>query len=256
MDMTGKIHSIESFGTVDGPGIRFVIFFQGCPMRCLYCHNPDTWAFEGGTEMTVEELLEQYDGVKEFMRGGGITCTGGEPLMQTDFLIELFEKAHERGIHTCLDTSGIAFNQKQSAKFERLAAVTNLVMLDIKHIDPVKHKELTGQDNANILDFAHFLSEHKVPVWIRHVVVPGITDDEKALFRLGEALASIKTLKALDVLPYHTMGKAKYQALGLDYPLGDTPPLPTEKAVEARKQIISGLKHALAEKTARQKQEK
>lgn len=256
MDMTGKIHSIESFGTVDGPGIRFVIFLQGCPMRCLYCHNPDTWAFEGGTEMTVEELLKQYDGVKEFMRGGGITCTGGEPLMQTDFLIELFEKAHERGIHTCLDTSGIAFNQKQSAKFERLAAVTDLVMLDIKHIDPVKHKELTGQDNANILDFAHFLSEHKVPVWIRHVVVPGITDDEKTLFRLGEAIASIKTLKALDVLPYHTMGKAKYQALGLDYPLGDTPPLPTEKAVEARKQIISGLKHALAEKTARQKQDK
>lgn len=253
--MTGRIHSIESFGTVDGPGIRFVIFFQGCPMRCLYCHNPDTWAFEGGTEMTAEELLTQYDGVKEFMRGGGITCTGGEPLMQMDFLTELFEKAHARNIHTCLDTSGIAFSRERPAKFERLAAVTDLVMLDIKHIDPVKHRELTGQDNANILDFAHFLSEKGVPVWVRHVVVPGVTNDENALFRLGEALASIKTLKALDVLPYHTMGKAKYQALGLDYPLGDTPPLTSEEAAKARNIIISGLKAELSREIAEKKKQ-
>lgn len=245
MKMTGRIHSTESFGTVDGPGIRFVIFFQGCPMRCLYCHNPDTWAVHGGTEMTADELLMQYEGVKEFMRGGGITCSGGEPCLQMEFLTELFEKAHERGIHTCLDTSGATFDKNKTAEFERLLRSTDLVMLDIKHIDPIGHKKLTGHDNRNILDFARFLSDRGVAVWIRHVVVPGITDDKEDLFKLGEAIAHIRTLKALDVLPYHTMGKAKYEALGLDYPLGETPVLSAEQAMDARNEIMRGLKHEL-----------
>ena len=139
--MEGFIHSTESFGTVDGPGIRFVIFFQGCPMRCLYCHNPDTWKIGTGTKRTVESLLAEYDSVKEFMKNGGITCTGGEPLVQIDFVTELFEKAKEKGIHTCLDSSGITFTPDSTEKFERLCKCTDLVMLDIKHIDREEHKK-------------------------------------------------------------------------------------------------------------------
>ena len=209
--MEGFIHSTESFGTVDGPGIRFVIFFQGCPMRCLYCHNPDTWKIGTGTKRTVESLLAEYDSVKEFMKNGGITCTGGEPLVQIGFVTELFEKAKEKEIHTCLDSSGITFTPDSTEKFERLCKCTDLVM----------------------------------PIWIRHVVVPGITDKEEYLFRLGEFISQLKTLKALDVLPYHTMGKVKYEQLGLDYPLGDTPPLDKEDAVKARDVIMGGLKAAL-----------
>lgn len=154
--MEGFIHSTESFGTVDGPGIRFVIFFQGCPMRCLYCHNPDTWKIGTGTKRTVESLLAEYDSVKEFMKNGGITCTGGEPLVQIDFVTELFEKAKEKGIHTCLDSSGITFTPDSTEKFERLCKCTDLVMLDIKHIDREEHKKLTGHYNDNILAFAKF----------------------------------------------------------------------------------------------------
>ena len=245
--LKGHIHSTESFGTVDGPGIRFVIFFQGCPMRCLYCHNPDTWSVGGGREVTTDELLAEYESVKEFMRGGGITCTGGEPTLQMDFLTELFEKAHEKGIHTCLDSCGVTFNKSHPEKFERLIRSTDLVMLDIKHIDPEEHKKLTGHDNKNILDFADFLSDHDVPVWIRHVVVPGITDNKEYLYKLGRRLAHIHTMKALDVLPYHTMGKVKYEQLGLEYPLGDTEPMSHEGAKAARDEIMRGLKDELAE---------
>ncbi|MBR1863771.1 MAG: pyruvate formate lyase-activating protein [Ruminococcus sp.] len=245
--MKGRIHSTESFGTVDGPGIRFVIFFQGCPMRCLYCHNPDTWPVNSGREADTEELLAEYDSVKEFMRGGGITCTGGEPCLQMDFLTELFEKAHERGIHTCLDTCGVTFNKDRPEKFLRLIKSTDLVMLDIKHIDDQEHRRLTGHSNRNILDFAGFLSDNGVPVWVRHVVVPGITDREEHLYELGRFLACIKTIKALDILPYHTMGKPKYEALGLEYPLGGTPPLTQEQAVKARDTVMRGLKDKLRE---------
>lgn len=254
--MVGHIHSTESFGTVDGPGIRFVIFFQGCPMRCLYCHNPDTWSVKGGMTKTVDELLAEYDSVKEFMRDGGITCTGGEPMLQLEFLTELFEKAKEKGIHTCLDTSGITFNEKKIADYERLVKSTDLVMLDIKHIDDEEHKKLTGQSNKNILVFARFLSDRGVSVWIRHVVVPNITDNDEYLFRLGQFLADIKTLKALDVLPYHTMGKPKYEQLGMEYPLGDTPPLDKQEAVRARNVVISGLKSELKKRIDENKKSK
>jgi len=243
--MTGFIHSKESFGTVDGPGIRYVLFMQGCPMRCLYCHNPDTWEFSGGKAMTAYELMKEYDSYKEFLKSGGITATGGEPMAQPEFLAELFELAHKMGVHTCLDTSGAMFNPDMTEKTDIVLEHTDLVMLDIKHIDSAKHKKLTGTGNEKILAFAEYLCKKKIPLWIRHVVVPGITDNEGELFRLGEFLATLSNLKALDVLPYHDMGKAKYENLGIEYPLGDTPPLSKDKAIEARNIIMQGIRAGL-----------
>lgn len=243
--MTGHIHSIESFGTVDGPGVRMVIFFQGCPMRCQYCHNPDTWEMAGGKAMTVEEILNQYESSRNFYRGGGITATGGEPLMQLDFVTELFEAAGKKGIHTCLDTSGITFqgdNPQYLEKIHRLLLSTSLVMLDIKHIDTAKHKTLTGHFNENILDFARYLNQQQIPVWIRHVVVPQITDQVPDLYRLGRFIGELNNVKALDVLPYHDMGKVKYESLGLDYPLKDVLPMSKEGAMTAKKVILSGIR--------------
>ena len=246
--MRGRIHSTESFGTVDGPGVRFVVFFQGCPMRCRYCHNPDTWKFDSGKEVTPEELLREYDSYKEFLRSGGITATGGEPLAQPEFLLELFSLAHKKGVHTCLDTSGAVYDPDYHDNIDRILAQTDLVMLDIKHIDSTAHKSLTGADNRNILEFARHLRELGIPVWIRHVVVPGLTDDRDELFRLGEFLSELDNLKALDVLPYHDMAKAKYEELGIKYTLPDTPPLSKEQAMAARDIIMSGLKHGLHKK--------
>ena len=168
--MKGFIHSIETFGSVDGPGIRYVVFMQGCPMRCLYCHNPDTWDIGKGREVEAEELIREYEKNKMFYRSGGITVTGGEPLLQIDFLIELFSLAKARGIHTCLDTSGITYsecNNTYLAKLDELMRYTDLVMLDIKHIDPLKHREITSRDNSGILAFAGYLADKGIPVWIR-----------------------------------------------------------------------------------------
>ena len=240
--MTGYIHSTESFGTVDGPGVRFVIFFQGCPMRCKYCHNPDTWEPHQGTQMTAEELLEGYERNKMFYRGGGITATGGEPLMQLSFLIELFEKAKARGIHTCLDTSGIMYNKNRREEFERLFDVTDLVMLDIKHSNPEGHVELTSQSLEPVLAFERALEEANVPVLIRHVVVPGITDSDEELRQLGHMIGRWKNLKGLDTLPYHTMGVNKYKTLGISYPLEGVPNMEAAKAKEARMKILAAIK--------------
>lgn len=249
--MIGHIHSIETFGTVDGPGTRFVVFFKGCPMRCAYCHNPDTWEMTGGEEHTVEDILDYYDHSKEFyMNGGGLTATGGEPLVQIDFLIELFTQAKAKGIHTCLDTSGIMFRRNDSellTKYERLCKVTDLVMLDIKHINPEEHKKLTKQPNDNILDFANYLAEQNVPLWIRHVIVPDITDQEEELTQLGYFIGGLSNLKALDVLPYHTMGEAKYKNLGLEYPLAGVPALTNKDATAAKEHILAGIKKRRSE---------
>ncbi len=243
--MKGYIHSTESFGTVDGPGIRFVVFFQGCPIRCQYCHNPDTWEFGKGREVTVNELMTEYDTCKEFLKSGGITATGGEPLSQPDFLLELFKEAKSKGIHTCLDTSGAVYNPNNAEKIDEILKYTDLVMLDIKHIDSDFHKSLTGVGNENILLFAEHLRDINIPVWIRRVVVPNLTDDEQELFRLGEFLAHLTNLKALDVLPYHDMAKEKYKKLGIEYPLPYTPPMSKEDAIKARDVIMSGLKSGL-----------
>ena len=248
--MIGRIHSLESFGTVDGPGTRFVIFVQGCPMRCAYCHNPDTWEMNAGTPMEVSEILEQYERNKTFYKNGGITVTGGEPLMQPDFLIELFTECKKRNIHTCLDTSGIAFNRKNKPfveKMDRLMPLTDLIMLDIKHIDPQKHMELCQQPNEEILAFAEYVSEKNVDLWIRHVVVPGITDDPVYLEKLGYFIGGLRSLKALDVLPYHTMGKPKYDKLDMDYKLKDVPAMTQDGAIECKKHILDGIRKRRAE---------
>ena len=237
----GKIHSIETCGTVDGPGIRFVVFTQGCPLRCVYCHNPDSWNYDTDNLMSVEDILVQYEGVKEFC-AGGITVTGGEPLVQIDFITELFKQAQEKGIHTALDTSGLLFNLQNTNKIDELLKYTSLVMLDIKHIDDNEHKKLTGHSNKAILDFAKYLSDKNIPTWIRHVVVPSITFKEEYLSRLGEFLAELKNIKALDVLQYHDMAVPKYENLGIDYPLKEIPSLTKEEALEARNIIIQSIK--------------
>ena len=243
--MEGKIHSIETFGTVDGPGVRYVVFVKGCPMRCKYCHNPDTWGAAGATLKSVDEILDDYERYKPFLKNGGLTVTGGEPLVQIDFLLELFEEAKKRGIHTCLDTSGIMFrrnNPELLAKYERLMKVTDIIMLDIKHVDPEEHKKLTGQPCDNIFDFLKFMDEQEKEIWIRHVVVPGITLVPEYLERLGEFLAQFTHIKALDVLPYHDMGKTKYMELGIDYPLKDVEPVTKEEAIEAKDIILGAMK--------------
>ena len=249
--MKGRIHSLESFGTVDGPGVRYVVFFQGCPMRCAYCHNPDTWAVNGGTEMEASYIIEQYERNKGFYaNGGGLTVTGGEPLLQVDFLIELFTLAKEKDIHTCIDTSGITYkpdNKSYIEKLDKLMTLTDLVMLDIKHIDPQKHLELTAQPNDGILAFTKYLEEKNVPVWIRHVVVPTITDDDKYLFDLGYFIGQLSNLKALDVLPYHDMAKSKYENLGMDYKLKDIPPMDKSAIVDKKAVILEGIKKRRSE---------
>ena len=243
--MKGYIHSQESFGTVDGPGVRYVVFTQGCPMRCKYCHNPDTWKPNTGNLVSAEEILDQYNKNRSFYSKGGLTVTGGEPLLQIDFMIDLFTKAKAQNIHTCIDTSGITYNPDNTAyieKLDKLMTLTDLVMLDIKHIHPEKHKDLTQQENKGILAFAKYLEEKNVPVWIRHVVVPTVSDDPEDLRELGRFIGKLTNLKALDVLPYHTMGVNKYKELGLEYPLEGLEALPKEKAVEARKYIIEGIR--------------
>ncbi len=233
---------------MDGPGIRFVVFMQGCPLRCKYCHNPDTWTVNSGKETTPEQLLEEYDGCKEFYKEGGITVTGGEPLLQMEFVTELFTQAKQRGIHTCLDTSGITFNENRRSEFDKLIAVTDLVLLDIKHIDTELHKELTGANNGNILSFAQYLAENRIPMWIRHVVVPNITDDEEWLYKLGRFIGTLRSVKALDVLPYHEMGVKKYKELGIPYPLEGTPPADKELALKAKQAIMRGIKDERSKK--------
>ena len=235
--MTGHIHSFESFGTVDGPGIRFVVFLQGCPLRCQYCHNPDTWG-AGGQEYTVEEVVQRVVRYKNYFGDkGGVTVTGGEPLLQIEFVTELFTALKAKGIHTCIDTSGIMFHEDDAAnveKHKKLLTVTDLVLLDIKHIDDEACKKLTGQSNANTLAFAKFLSDNGVKMWIRQVLVPGITDDEEDLKKTRAFIDGLNTVEKVEVLPYHTMGAVKYEKLGLDYPLKDVSAPSKERVMNAK----------------------
>lgn len=245
--MNGYIHSTESFGTVDGPGIRFVVFLQGCPLRCKFCHNPDTWELNQGTEMTSDELIDAYMKNRAFYSKGGITVTGGEPLMQLGFITELFTKAKQYNIHTCIDTSGITYRENDSdyeQHLRKLIAVTDLVMLDIKHIDSLQHKKLTGAGNENILAFAKFLEKTNVELCVRHVVIDGITDHAEELKNLGRFIGNLKNLRYLDVLPYHTLGVNKYKEMGLSYPLEGISPTSQEKALEAKGYIMAGIKEA------------
>ena len=237
--MNGKIHSFESFGTVDGPGIRFVIFLQGCPLRCKYCHNPDTWG-AGGQEYTAEEVVQRALKYRNYFgQGGGVTVTGGEPLLQIDFVTELFTLLKAQGIHTCVDTSGFTFNEKTEEKFQKLLAVTDLFLLDIKHIDDTACKALTGQTNENTLRFAKYLSENGKSTWIRYVLVPDITDGVEDLQRTRAFIETLRTVERIEVLPYHTLGVVKYEKLGIAYPLEGTTP-PSKEKVAYAKRILRG----------------
>lgn len=238
----GRIHSLESFGTVDGPGIRLVVFFQGCPMRCLYCHNPDTWDFRKGTPMTVEEILSVYEKNRNFYKNGGITATGGEPLVQLPFLTELFEEAEKKDIHTCLDTSGILFRESNREAYRRLFSSTSLILLDLKHSMPSLHKELTGQDLSPVLQFLKLTRECHVPVILRHVLVKGWTDQEAQLDGIGKIIAMHENIRGLEVLPYHGMGEKKYQDLGIPYPLKGMEDFPKEDAAKARRLILESIR--------------
>lgn len=221
--MKGLVHSIETFGTVDGPGIRFVLFLKGCPLRCKYCHNPDTWTMDGAQELEVSDIVNRVLKYKGYYGDkGGITVSGGEPLVQMDFVIELFKELKKHNINTAVDTSGYMFNPdnpESVEKHKKLNEVTDLFLLDIKHIDSKEHIELTKVDNKNTLAYAKFLSDNNKDMWIRHVVVPGITLNDEYLFRLKEFIDTLKTVKKIDVLPYHTMGEVKYKNLGIEYPL-------------------------------------
>lgn len=240
--MKGYIHSYETFASVDGPGVRFAVFLNGCPMRCKYCHNPDTWK-EGGDAAEAKDVFNRALKYKNYWKnGGGITVSGGEPMLQQEFVTELFTLAKNKGVNTCLDTSGIMFNPDDTKKTDALLAVTDLVMLDIKHIDEEAHIKLTGKSNKNILDFAQYLSDKKIPVWIRHVLVPGITLDEGALLRLGRFIGTLENVKRIEVLPYHSMGKYKYEKLKIPYPLENIPDATNEQAQGALKIIESAVK--------------
>ena len=233
------MHSFESFGSVDGPGIRFIVFVQGCAMRCAYCHNPDTWSRQGGEEWEVADILDRAERYREYWgKEGGITVSGGEALLQAQAVAELFEEAHRRGINTCLDTRGfIPAASDEGGSLERLLAATDTVLLDIKHIDPARHKALTGQDNAGILALARRLSDLGIKTWIRHVLVPGYTDDEPSLRALADFVRTLTNIERIEVLPYHTMGKYKWQKLGIPYRLEGVEP-PTQESVERAEQIL------------------
>lgn len=239
-EITGRIHSIESFGSVDGPGIRFILFLKGCPMRCQYCHNPDTWALKEAKTMTAKQAFDQaYRYHTYWKKKGGITISGGEALLQTEFVTAVFKLAKKKQVHTCIDTSGAPFTREEPyfSKFNELLNYTDLFLLDIKQIDDEKHKKLTGHTNANILDLAQYLSEQGKDMWIRYVLVPGVTDDEKDLKELRTFVQKLKTVQRFEVLPYHTLGVFKWEELGIEYGLQGVNP-PSEEEIDRANETL------------------
>ncbi len=235
--IAGRIHSYESFAAADGPGVRFLVFLSGCPFRCRYCHNPDTWATPPPTTATAEDVLARALRYRAYWgTEGGITVSGGEPMLQAAFVAELFEKAHAFGINTCLDTAAGCFDANDP-NICRMLALSDTVLLDIKHIDDTAHRALTGASIAPVLACARYLAEQKIPTWIRHVLVPSVTDNENDLRNLGAFIRTLPNVSRVDVLPYHTLGVAKWQRLGLDYTLPDTP-TPTPEALTRARQLI------------------
>lgn len=236
--MQGYIHQLESFGSVDGPGVRFIIFFSGCPLRCKYCHNPDTWDMSKGRLYTADELLNEALSCKAYWGAkGGITVSGGEPLMQLDFLLELFTKAKEKGVNTCIDTAGGPFTKEGEwfEKFKKLMEVTDILLLDIKHIDEEEHIKLTGRTGKNIIEMFRYLDEIKKPIWIRHVLVPGITDNDEYLLRTRDFIRTLSNVQRVEILPYHGLGAMKYKDLGIDYVLKDTESPSAGRVANAKK---------------------
>lgn len=238
---SGSIHSVETFGSVDGPGVRFVIFTAGCRMRCRYCHNADTWDMKKGQLRDPAGILDQAERYRSYWGAkGGITVSGGEPLLQVDFLLDLFMEAKKRGISTCIDTAGEPFSREEPffPKFVELMKVTDLLLVDIKHIDAVRHRELTGKDNSNIIDMIRFLSEIGKPIWIRQVLVPGWTDDEEDLKKTAQFIRTLGNVERAEVLPYHTLGAYKWEQLGIPYSLKDVGP-PAKESVDKAQKILS-----------------
>ena len=228
-----KVHSIESFGTVDGPGIRFVLFLQGCHLKCKYCHNRDTWDIKGGNYASLDDIFNKIMRYKNYIHpNGGVTVTGGEPLLQVNFLIELFTKLKKEGIHTCIDTSGMV---SLTDDIKKLLSLTDLVLLDIKHIDDEKCKDLVGFSNKLELDFARYLSDNNIPVWIRQVLIPGYTDDEKDLIKLRDFLSTLNNVKKIEILPYHNLGKHKWTKLGYKYELDGVKQATNKDVLNAKK---------------------
>ena len=243
--MIGHIHSTESFGAADGPGVRFIVFMQGCHMRCRYCHNPDTWKMDGGDEVTADAILKRALRFKPYWgKDGGITISGGEPLLQIDFVIELFKKAKELGINTCIDTAGNPFTKEEPffSKFEELMKYTDLLLLDLKEINPARHKDLTGFDNSNIIEMAKYLSEINKPVWIRHVLVPEHSDFDEDLDALGDFIDTLSNVDRVEILPYHTLGKFKWENLGIPYTLESISPPSAERIENAKQRIHAGIR--------------
>lgn len=243
--MIGHIHSTESFGAADGPGVRFIVFMQGCHMRCRYCHNPDTWKMGGGDEVTADEILKRALRFKPYWgKDGGITISGGEPLLQIEFVIELFKKAKELGINTCIDTAGNPFTKEEPffSKFEELMKYTDLLLLDLKEINPARHKDLTGFDNSNIIEMAKYLSEINKPVWIRHVLVPEHSDFDEDLDALGDFIDTLSNVDRVEILPYHTLGKFKWENLGIPYTLESISPPSAERIENAKNRIHAGIR--------------
>lgn len=241
-EFKGIVHSVESFGSVDGPGVRFVVFMQGCKMRCKYCHNPETWGGKG-EEYTAKELFEKAWKYRMYwgknLEKGGVTVSGGEPLLQMDFVTEFFRLLKEKGVHTALDTAGQPFSENPQflEKFDRLLEYTDLVLLDLKEFDSEKHTELTGVANENIHRMAQYLSDKGIPMWIRHVLVPGLTDSEEGLTNLSSFIESLITVEKVEILPYHTLGLLKYENLNIPYPLKDAP-TPTKEEIEKAEKIL------------------
>lgn len=241
--MEGYVHSLESFGSVDGPGVRYVIFLSGCAMRCQFCHNPDTWNMKEGQVTTADELLNKALRYKGYWGNkGGITVSGGEPLLQMDFLTELFRKAKQAGIHTTLDTSANPYTEKEPwhSKWLELMKYTDLVLLDIKQIDEKEHIKLTGHTNRNILAMAQELSDMGKTVWIRHVLVPGGSDKDEYLHRLADFIHTLKNVERVEVLPYHTLGMFKWEKLAIPYPLEGVKP-PTQERIDNARKILGAI---------------
>ncbi len=236
----GRVHSLESFGLVDGPGVRYVVFLQGCALRCKYCHNPETWA-GGGSDWTAKQLFDKVYRYNRYWKdNGGITVSGGEPLLQIDFVTEFFRLAKAKGVHTTIDTAGQPFKTDEEwlTKFKALMDVTDLVMLDFKEWNEDKHKELTGYGNANILQMAQWLSDNGKDMWIRHVLVPELTDNESDLKAMGEFISTLKTVKKVEILPYHTLGLFKWEKIGVEYQLKDSR-VPTPEEVARAEELLN-----------------
>ena len=228
--MEGYIHSFESFGTKDGPGIRFVLFLQGCPLRCLYCHNVDTWDIKAKKIiMSPDDVMKEILKVKGFIKSGGVTVSGGEPLLQPEFIKELFKKCRENNIHTAIDTSGYIFTNR----VKEVLKYTDLVILDIKHINPNKYKELTDVNLENTLEFAKYLNEIGKKTWVRYVLVPGYSDDEEDLNKWAKFVSQFSNVERVDVLPFHQMGASKWKDIGREYPLQNCRPADMNDVIKA-----------------------